>query len=148
GSSAFRPNWPKFKVKPAFACPWMRPLWALRNLVRLGESMTFSQFSGGATTFPMLAAVATLAAAPGWLAFRKLLVLRHRVVFEDLTLEDPHLDATRTIGRMRGRHAEIDIGAQGMQRHPALPILFLARDFGATEAARATDADAFGAKPH
>ena len=40
GSSAFRPYWPKASVAPEVATPWMRPLKALRNLVRFGCSMT------------------------------------------------------------------------------------------------------------
>ena len=40
GSSALRPNWPKFSAVPPFAKPWMRPLWALRNFVRFGESIS------------------------------------------------------------------------------------------------------------
>ena len=40
GSSAFRPYWPKASVAPEVAVPWMRPLNALRNLVRIGCSMT------------------------------------------------------------------------------------------------------------
>src|SRR5271165_3473117 len=36
GSSAFRPNSPKFSTNPPFASPWIRPLKALRNLVLLG----------------------------------------------------------------------------------------------------------------
>jgi hypothetical protein len=39
GSSALRPNWPKFSSVPPFEVPLMRPLKALRNLVFLGCSM-------------------------------------------------------------------------------------------------------------
>ena len=39
GSIAFRPKAPKFNSVPPLALPWMRPLKALRNLVRLGCSM-------------------------------------------------------------------------------------------------------------
>src|SRR5579862_143202 len=41
GSTAFRPKAPKLSVVPPFATPWMRPLWALRYLLRFGESMGF-----------------------------------------------------------------------------------------------------------
>jgi hypothetical protein len=37
GSKAFRPNEPKFNCVLPLARPWMRPLWALRNFVRLGD---------------------------------------------------------------------------------------------------------------
>ena len=40
GSSAFKPYWPKASRVPLEATPWMRPLCALRNLVRVGCSMT------------------------------------------------------------------------------------------------------------
>ena len=35
GSTALRPYEPKFSVVPPLAWPWMRPLKALRNLVRV-----------------------------------------------------------------------------------------------------------------
>jgi hypothetical protein len=41
GSSAFRPYWPKASVVPDVAVPWMRPLKALRYLVRYGCSMSY-----------------------------------------------------------------------------------------------------------
>ena len=40
GSTAFRPKWPKLSSEPPLASPWMRPLNCLRNLVRLGCSMS------------------------------------------------------------------------------------------------------------
>src|SRR5271165_2842378 len=39
GSIAFRPYAPKLRLVPPLARPWMRPLWALRNFVRFGESI-------------------------------------------------------------------------------------------------------------
>src|ERR671913_330620 len=39
GSSAFKPNWPKFSSVPPFEVPRMRPLNCLRNLVFFGCSM-------------------------------------------------------------------------------------------------------------
>src|ERR1700719_3030183 len=39
GSIALRPNWPKLSVAPEVAAPLIRPLCALRNLVRIGCSM-------------------------------------------------------------------------------------------------------------
>src|SRR5499426_435149 len=82
------------------------------------------------------------------LAFRHLLVLRHRIVFHDLALEDPDLDAAGAIGGESRGHAIVDVRAQRMQRHAALAIPFHARDLGAAEAPRAVDADAAGAEPH
>src|SRR6478672_13646393 len=45
GSIALSPNWPNASVAALVAIPWMRPLCALRNLVRIGCSMAdaFSQ---------------------------------------------------------------------------------------------------------
>src|SRR5579871_5231664 len=76
------------------------------------------------------------------------LVLRHRIVLQDLALEDPDLDAAGAIGRVRGGDAVIDVGAQGVQRHAALAIPFLPGDFGAAKPAGAVDADALGAETH
>ena len=44
--------------------------------------------------------------------------------------------------------AEIDVGAQRVQRHAAFAIPFHARDLGAAEPAGAVDADALGAEAH
>src|SRR5262249_31720163 len=82
------------------------------------------------------------------LAFGHALVLRHRVVLEDLALEDPDLDAASAERGERGRNAVVDISTQRVQRHTALAIPLHARDFGAAEPAGAVDADALGAKPH
>src|SRR5262249_51809751 len=92
-------------------------------------------------------AAAALALAFG-LAFGELLVLRHRVVLQDLALEDPHLDAAGAVSGLGGRLAVIDIGAQRMQRHAALTVPLHARHLGAAEAARAVDADALRAEAH
>src|SRR3954468_24006847 len=81
-------------------------------------------------------------------AFGHLLVLGHRIVLEDLALEDPDLDAAGTERGERGRHAVVDVGAQRVQRHAAFAIPLHARDFGAAEPAGAVDADAFGAETH
>src|SRR6202012_1331484 len=70
------------------------------------------------------------------------------IVFHDLALEDPDLDAAGAIGGESGGDAEIDIGTQGVQRHAAFAIPFHARDFRAAQAARAGDADAQRAKAH
>src|SRR5579864_4075480 len=85
---------------------------------------------------------------PSAVAFGHLLVLGHRIVLEDLALEDPDLDAAGAEGRERGRNPVVDVGAQGVQRHAAFTVPLHARDFGAAEAPRAVDADAFGAQTH
>ena len=143
GSIAFRPKSPKFSIVPPLAAPWMRPLCALRNLVRFGCSMRCSLslvLSGSAASRPRR----------GWLAARPrpALVRGHRVVLEDLALEDPHLDAAGAVGGVRGGVAVVDVGAQRVQRHAALAIPLHARDLGAAEPAAAVDADALRAEPH
>src|SRR4029079_13371365 len=90
----------------------------------------------------------SLAARAAALAFGELLVLRHRVVLENFALEDPDLHTAGAIGRERGGHAVVDVGTQGVQRHAALAVPLHACNFGATQAARAVDADAFGAEAH
>src|ERR1700733_13873541 len=105
----------------------MRPLCAFRNFVFFGCIMalspqTFSNFSGRSPI------------AAGWpaaaIALGHLLVLGHRVMLEDLTLEDPDLDAAGAERRERGRNAVVDVGAQRVQRHAAFAIPLHARDFG------------------
>src|SRR6185437_9762785 len=76
------------------------------------------------------------------------LVLGHRIMLEDLALEDPDLDAAGAEGRERSRHAVIDVGAQRVQRHPTLAVPLHASDFGAAQTAGAVDTNAFGAQTH
>src|ERR1044072_3390123 len=90
----------------------------------------------------------SVAARPGVVAFGHLLVLGHRIVLEDFALEDPDLDAAGAERGERGRNAVVDGGAQRVERHAALAIPFHARDFGAAQASRAVDTNAFGAKTH
>src|SRR5712691_11620899 len=143
GSSAFNPYWPKARSTPEVAKPWIRPLCALRNLVRIGCSMAY------ALSVPTLAessgAVAARAAGVG---FRHLLVLRHRVVLHDLAFEDPHLHPAGAVGGKGGGNTVVDVGAQRVQRHAAFAVPFHANDFGAAEPSRAIDADTAGAEPH
>src|ERR1700744_2291482 len=144
GSIAFRPNWPNDNVAPEVAVPWMRPLCAFRNFVFFGCIMALSP-----QTFCKSSGRSIVAAGwPSALAFGHLLVLGHRIVLEDLALEDPDLDAAGAERRERGRNAVVDVGAQRVQRHAAFAVPFHARDFGAAQTARAVDADAFGAQTH
>jgi hypothetical protein len=53
-------------------------------------------------------------------------------------LEHPHLDAAGAVGGLGRRLAEIDVGAQRVQRHAALAIPLDARDLGAAEPAAAS----------
>src|SRR6185369_1876165 len=67
---------------------------------------------------------------------------------DDLTAEDPDLDADDAVGRLRFRKAIADIGAQRVQRHPPLAIPLRARDLGAADAAAAVHLDALRAHAH
>src|SRR5271166_4519314 len=91
--------------------------------------------------------------APAPLMARRLplaepLFLRHRIMSEDLALEDPNLDAAHAVGGFGGPVAKIDVGAQGMKGHPAFAIPFHAGDLGSPEPARAIDPNALRAEPH
>src|SRR5882757_10775926 len=141
GAIAFRPNWPNDNVAPEVAVPWIRPLCAFRNFVFFGCIMALSP-----QTFS--SASRSVAARPCVVAFGHLLVLGHRIVLEDLALEDPDLDAAGAERGERSRHAVIDVGAQRVQGNATFAIPFHARDFGAAETARAVDTNAFGAKTH
>src|SRR6516165_10469583 len=120
GSSALSPYWPNARSFALVARPWMRPLCALRNLVRIGCSI--------ADVSSQSLSLGCIPARTGGIAFGHLLVLGHRVVLHDLALEDPDLDAAGAVGGERGSDAVIDVGA--------------------AEPAGAVDADAAGAEPH
>src|SRR6185295_911463 len=93
-----------------------------------------------------IAAAPTSAAAASFLGLDGPLLGGHRIVIHDLAYEDPHLDANDAVGRLRDPIAEIDVGAQGMQRHAALPVPLDAGNFRAAQPTRAIDADAEGAQ--
>src|ERR1700723_56567 len=141
GAIAFRPNWPNDNVAPEVATPWIRPLCAFRNFVFFGCIMAYA-------LKPSLFRSSSVATRPRIVPFGHLLVLGHRVVLKDFALEDPDLDAAGAERGERGRHAVIDIGAQGVQRHATFAIPLHPRDFGAAEPARAVDTNALGAEAH
>src|SRR6202051_2816275 len=117
GSTALRPYWPKASVAPEVARPWIRPLCALRYFVRFGCNMTIRLSQSQSTEGSGRVATRT----PD-IAFGHLLVLRHRVVLQNLALEDPHLDAAGAIGGEGGGDPIIDVRPQRMQRHAALAL--------------------------
>src|SRR5207248_10046434 len=92
---ALRPKAPKLSSVPPLALPWMRPLKALRNLVRLGCSMGCYP-----SRLPVAALFARRADAGG-LGLHHQPVLRERVVAENLALEDPHFHAAHTLSGVR-----------------------------------------------
>src|SRR6267142_4613848 len=124
GSTAFMPKAPKLSVVPPLARPWTRPLCALRYLLRFGLSIRVS--SQGFAPAALVARRLSFGHPP---------FLRHRVVGEDLAFEYPDLDAAHAVGRLGDAVAEIDIGAQRMQRDPTLAIPLHTGDFGAAQAA-------------
>src|SRR3954463_4615013 len=141
GAIAFSPNWPNDNVAPEVAVPWIRPLCAFRNLVFFGCIMAYA-------LKPSKIASGCVATRPRGVALGHLLVLGHRVVLKDFTLEDPDLDAASAERGESRRHPVIDVRPQRVQRHAALAIPLHARNFSAAQTARAVDANAFGAKPH
>src|SRR5690606_27402722 len=143
GSSALRPKPPNARSVPPLATPWMRPLNCLRNFVRFGCSIVLLRNS-----YCCSGVLAATSAAAMAVALDRAALRGHRVVLEDLALEHPHLDAADAVGRLRLGRAVVDIGAQRVQRHPALAIPFHARDLSAAQTTRAVDADALGAEPH
>src|SRR5690606_16738041 len=95
---------------------------------------------------PRLGALAATARGAGALLLERALFDRHRVVRHDLALAHPNLDAARAVGRLRRRDAEIDVGAQRVQRHAALAVPLHARNLGAAETAGAIDPDSLRAE--
>src|SRR6476659_6767057 len=137
---ALRPKAPKLSSVPPLALPWMRPLKALRNLVRLGCSISY---------FPSRLPVAALFAGrtdAGGLSLHHQPVLGERIVGKNVALEDPHLDAADAVSGVRFSFRIVDVAAQRVQRNAAFAVPFGAGDLGAAKTASAGDADALGAK--
>src|SRR5690606_27434659 len=67
---------------------------------------------------------------------------------EHLALVDPHLDADHAVGRLRLAEAVVDVGAQRVQRHPALAVPLGARDLDAVQPSGAHDLDALRPQAH
>src|ERR671919_520970 len=117
GSSALRPSSPKASVDPSWALPRMLPRWALRYLTRLGISIGDP------------------------------LGVRRGSRPQHFALEDPHFHADRAVGGVGRRQPIIDLGADRVERHPAVAVPFTARDLTATQPPSAGDPDAVGAQP-
>src|SRR5438094_1966101 len=66
---------------------------------------------------------------------------------EHLALEDPHLDADRSVRRVGGGQSVIDVGPQRVERHPTVPVPLAPRDLATAQPAGAGDPDAVGAEP-
>src|ERR1700751_4543384 len=105
GSIALSPYWPNARSTALVATPWMRPLCSLRNLVRIGCSMTYALRAFA--LFVTFTRSGRVPARPAGFTFGHALILRHRIVFHDLAFKDPHFDAAGAVGRERGGDAVI-----------------------------------------
>src|SRR5260370_28284446 len=143
GSVDLSRYWPKASVAPEVARPWIRPLCALRNLRRVRRRMAIRLSQSQSAE-----ASGRIAPRPPDIALSHLLVLRHRIVLQNLALEDPHLDAAGAVGGEGGGNSVIDVRPQRMQRHATFAVPLHAGDLGAAQAARTVDADGAGAQPH
>src|SRR5205085_9424831 len=95
----------------------------------------------------------TSGAAPRWAAATALcvdaiLALGAVALGHHLAFVDPALDADPAGGRAGLEEAVVDVGAQGVQRHPSVRVALRARHLGATEAAGDLDADALRPGAH
>src|SRR5262245_3950081 len=95
----------------------MLPRWALRYLTRLGINMVEP------------------------LRLRRV----HRA--QHLALEDPHFHADGPVRGVGGGQAVVDVGPDGVKRHPTVAIPLAPRDLAAAQPARTGDPDAVGAEP-
>src|SRR5688500_536978 len=130
----------------------MRPLCALRNLVRFGCSIFVYAFSVRRRTVAIAPAtvtavvpLATLTALARTTAFSGATLVSGRIVLKDFALEDPHLDADDAIGRLGFGGTVVDVGAQRVQRHATFAVPLGASDVGAAETAAHIHPDAAGA---
>src|ERR1041384_3702000 len=69
-------------------------------------------------------------------------------VLDHLALEDPDLDADRAEGGLRGAGGVVDVGPEGVERHPPLVIALGPRDLRAAQPPAGPHLDALRAHPH
>src|SRR5262245_51456078 len=122
------------------------------RLVTHPGSSAFSPYSPNASDEPRCALPRML---PRWalryltrlgISMRRLSRLRRRRP-QHLALEDPDLHADGPVRRVGRGQAVIDVGPDGVKRHPAVAVPLAARDLAGAQAARARDADTIGAEP-
>src|SRR4051794_29087258 len=112
----------------------MRPLCALRNLVRFGCSIFVYAFSvrlraiAAIATLAAVVPLATLATLVRTATFSGATLVGGRIVLKDFALEDPHLDADDAVGGLRLGRTVVDVGAQRVQRHATFAVPFGAGD--------------------
>src|SRR5690606_31520504 len=117
GSRACRPYSPKITSVPPLARPFKRPRCSLRNLVRLGISMSLA-------------------------SFRLFLLLR-----KNLAAINPHFHADPSIGGMGFRKAVINVRPQRVKGNRPFRIAFRPGDIGTAEASAHLGAHPFGPGP-
>src|SRR6185436_7000461 len=112
--TAFKPYSPKLTLAPRVATPVLRPFCSLRYFLLAGCSIPRSS-----SCFLL-----------------RLRRWRHHGLLaaaEHFALEYPHLDTDHPVGRLGLGKAIVDVGSQGMQRHPAFAVPLGARDFDAVQ---------------
>src|SRR5690606_15942265 len=117
GSRACRPYSPKDTSVPPLARPFMRPRCSLRNLVRLGISMSLA-------------------------SFRLFLLLG-----QNLAAINPHLYTDPSIGGVGFRQSEINIRPQSVERNRSFRVSFRPGDIGAAETTAHLGAHTLGPGP-
>src|SRR5579875_3780864 len=164
------PYSPKVTRVPPFAVPCRSGRCCLRCLTLLGISMTQPSRSLTGSACPGVTACAPgaparLGACPAGTAPAVLLVaiapagalagpqrggrcLALGPGLRRLSAVDPHLDADPAERGPRLVEAVVDVGTQGMQRHPALAVELRPRHLRAAEPARALHPDALGPALH
>src|SRR5580704_18508751 len=133
-SVALSPYSPNATKLPRCALPPILPLNCLRYLVRFGCIMCDYLNSSlcGRRGFGGLGA-----GRRGSLRLRGLGLEPFRLgLIEHFALEYPHLDADDAVGGLSFRKAVVDVGTEGVQRHPPFTIGLSARDFRRVQAAR------------
>src|SRR6266498_991426 len=94
GSSDCRPKSPNATFEPRHARPRLLPFCIFRYFVRFGESIVLTSCSGDPAGFSG----------------------------QDFALEHPDLDADDSVRRLRFGRAELDVGAERVERDPALAV--------------------------
>src|SRR5580704_15771605 len=154
GSSTFSPKSPKASVDPRHALPVMRPRCCLRYFTFFGINIKVSVETLFVTSryIPCRARCAGRDVASNVstnLTSESASHRRLRLAFlgrQDFPFVDPAFHSDHSIGGARLGEAVVDVGAQGMQRQPALQVPFRARDFVAVQPSAYADLDSFAAK--
>src|SRR5450755_1928165 len=132
GSSTLRPKSPKASWLPRHAFPVMRPRCCLRYFTFFGINIK-----------------SALSSQPSALSEKLERASLLRFAFlgrQNFAFVDPALHPDDAIGGAGFGKTVVDVGAQGMQRQPALQIPFRTRDFVAIQPAAYPDLDALASE--